>query len=78
MGAMLAAFDRKDTASQHFEDTVRGGNGLNHQKLVRLLADKAVERTRDLEQYGTGFEKRGEDYKLFSFTGSSVPRGVAA
>jgi fumarate reductase (CoM/CoB) subunit A len=78
MGVMLAAFDREDSANQHFEDTVHGGSYLNDQKLVKLLADHAAERTRDLEQYGTGFEKRGENFKLFSFTGSSVPRGVAA
>jgi fumarate reductase (CoM/CoB) subunit A len=78
MGGMLAAFDREDTADRHFDDTVRGGNHLNNRKLVRLLVDHAVERARDLERYGTDFEKRGEEYRLFPYTGSSVPRGVLA
>jgi len=46
--------------------------------LVRLLVDHATERARDLEQYGTGFEKQGARYKLFPYTGSSVSRGVVA
>jgi len=78
MGGMLAAFDREDSRDRHFDDTLRGGNHLNNRKLVRLLVDHAVERTRDLERYGTEFEKRGEKYRLFPYTGSSVPRGVVA
>lgn len=78
MGGMLAAFDREDSADRHFDDTVRGGNQLNNRNLVRLLVDHAVERARDLERYGTDFEKRGEKYRLFPYTGSSVPRGVVA
>jgi fumarate reductase (CoM/CoB) subunit A len=78
MGGMLASFDREDSADRHFDDTIRGGNHLNNRNLVRLLVDHAVERARDLERYGTDFEKRGENYRLFPYTGSSVPRGVLA
>jgi fumarate reductase (CoM/CoB) subunit A len=78
MGGMLAAFDQEDSADVHFDDTVRAGSHLNNRNLVRLLVDHAVERARDLERYGTDFEKRGENYKLFPYTGSSVPRGVLA
>jgi len=78
MGGMLAAFDERDSPHLHFEDTIRGGNGLNNPKLVKLLVSHARERVRDLEQYGTKFEKQAEHYRLFPFTGSSVPRGVLA
>jgi fumarate reductase (CoM/CoB) subunit A len=78
MGGMLAAFDRVDSADRHFEDTVRGGDYLNKRSLVRLLVDHAAERARDLEQYGTGFEKEDDRYKLFPYTGSSVSRGVVS
>ena len=78
MGGMLAAFDRVDSADRHFEDTVRGGDCLKNRSLVRLLVDHAAERARDLEQYGTGFEKQDDRYKLFPYTGSSVSRGVLA
>ena len=78
MGGMLAAFDEQDSTDRHFEDTMRGGNYLNNPKLVSLLVEHAAERTRDLERYGTEFEKQAEHYRLFPFTGSSVPRGVLA
>lgn len=78
MGGMLAAVDQQDSTSRHFEDTVQGGNYLNSQPLVRLLANHAADRARDLERYGTEFEKQDEQYKLFPYTGSSVPRGVVA
>lgn len=78
MGGMLAAFDREDSTDRHFDDTLRGGNNLNNRKLVRLLVDHAVERARDLERYGTDFERRDEKYRLFPYTGSSVPRGLVA
>ena len=78
MGGMLAAFDERDSPHLHFEDTIRGGNGLNNPKLVKLLVSHARERVRDLEQYGTKFDKQDEDYKLFPYTGSSIPRAVVA
>jgi fumarate reductase (CoM/CoB) subunit A len=78
MGGMQAAFDEQDSIDLHFEDTIRGGDYINNARLVRLLVDHAVERTKDLERYGTRFEKDGERYRLFPYTGSSVPRGVLA
>lgn len=78
MGGMLAAFDERDSPDLHFEDTIRGGNGLNNPKLVKLLVSHAGERVRDLEQYGTKFDKQDENYKLFPYTGSSIPRAVVA
>ena len=78
MGAMLSAFDSKDSPNLHFEDTMRGGDYLNNPSLVRLLVDHARERTVDIEGYGTTFEKENDHYQFFPFTGSSVPRGVLA
>jgi len=78
MGGMLAAFDEQDSPQIHFEDTIRGGNYLNNPKLVRLLVSHARKRVQDLEQYGTEFDKQDENYKLFPYTGSSIPRAVVA
>jgi fumarate reductase (CoM/CoB) subunit A len=78
MGAMLAAFDRQDSVDRHFEETLQGGHCLNNPNLVRILVNQAKKKAKDLEQYGTNFDKEGEEYKLFPFTGSSVPRGVLA
>jgi fumarate reductase (CoM/CoB) subunit A len=78
MGAMLASFDRRDSVDRHFEETLHGGHHLNNPNLVRILVNQAIKRAKDLEQYGTNFDKEGEEYKLFPFTGSSIPRGVLA
>jgi len=78
MGGMSAAFDERDGVDQHFKDTVEGGNHLNNPKLVRLLVSRACERAQDLERYGTHFEKEGGRFKLFPYTGSSIPRAVLA
>lgn len=78
MGGMSAAFDERDGVDQHFKDTVEGGHHLNNPKLVRLLVSRACERAQDLERYGTHFEKEGGRFKLFPYTGSSIPRAVLA
>ena len=78
MGGMSAAFDERDSVDRHFKDTVDGGHQLSDPKLVRLLVALARERAQDLERYGTHFEKEGARFKLFPYTGSSIPRGVLA
>jgi fumarate reductase (CoM/CoB) subunit A len=78
MGGMLAAFDPKDSTSQHLRDTLEGGSYINNPDLVRLLVDHACQRVFDLERFGTKFDKEAEHYKLFPYTGSSVARAVLA
>lgn len=78
MGGMLAVSDKNDSIQSHFEDTIRGGDYLNNPALVKLLVDHAFERVKDLERYGTKFEKENEQYKLFPYTGSAVARGILA
>lgn len=78
MGAMLAPFDKQDSVDRHFEETLQGGHYLNNPNLVKILVNQAIKRAKDLEQYGTNFDKEGTAYKLFPFTGSSIPRGVLA
>jgi fumarate reductase (CoM/CoB) subunit A len=78
MGGMSAAFDERDSVDRHFKDTIDGGHRLSDPKLVRLLVSLACERAQDLERYGTRFEKDGSRFKLFPYTGSSIPRGVLA
>jgi len=78
MGAMLAPFHKDDSVHLHIEETLRGGNYLNNPNLVHLLVTKAADRAKELDRYGTDFDKEEKDYKLFPFTGSSVPRGVLA
>jgi fumarate reductase (CoM/CoB) subunit A len=78
MGAMLAPFHKDDSIRLHIEETLRGGNYLSNPNLVHLLVTNAADRAKELDRYGTDFDKEEKDYKLFPFTGSSVPRGVLA
>ena len=78
MGGMLAPFDREDSVERHIEDTLRGGEYLNNQSLVRILVQQAKQRALDLDRYGTEFDKADGSYILFPYTGSSVARGVLA
>lgn len=76
MGAMSARLGKSDSADRHYEDTIKGGYQLNNPKLVRLLVDNAADRAKDIERYGTEFEKKDNEYDLFLYTGNSVPRAV--
>jgi len=78
MGAMLAPFHKEDSIKLHYEETLQGGDYLNNPRLVGLLVNQASARAKDMDRYGTNFDREGQDYKLFPFTGSSVPRGVLA
>jgi fumarate reductase (CoM/CoB) subunit A len=78
MGAMLAPFDPQDSVERHIKDTLRGGQYLNDQSLVRIMVNNATQRALDLDRYGTKFDKVDGHYELFPFTGSSIPRGVLA
>jgi fumarate reductase (CoM/CoB) subunit A len=78
MGAMSASVNRQDSADRHFKDTMRGGYRLNNPRLVRLLVERAAERARDIERYGTEFEKSGGEYDLFPLPGNTFARGVLA
>jgi len=59
----------------HFEDTVRGGGGINNQKLVEIMAKQARERLLELEEWGAAFDRDmdGSIY-LRKFGGHSAPR----
>ncbi len=69
---------RKTALTVTLRIRIRSGENINDPKLVRLLVEQAAERVKDLEFYGTQFEKWDGDYKLFPFSGSSVARGVLA
>lgn len=59
----------------HFEDTVRGGGGINNQKLATIMAKDARSRLLELEEWGGAFD-RAKDGSIFlrKFGGHSAPR----
>ncbi|MCL4531855.1 MAG: FAD-binding protein [Actinobacteria bacterium] len=78
-GGFAAAFghsDPNDTPEEHFHDTVRGGEFLNDQRLVRVMVDEAPDRVRYLESLGVEFERDGDMYRQRQAPGHSHPRSV--
>lgn len=65
MGAAAGLGDRRDRPQVHFEDTMRAGRGFIDPDLVRVLAEEAPQRIRDLVALGVPFDRQEEGaYKL--------------
>ncbi len=64
-----------DSWKVHFEDTVRGGGGLNNQSLVEIFTKDARTRLLELEEWGAAFD-RSEDGNIYlrKFGGHTQPR----
>ncbi|MFX0169299.1 MAG: FAD-binding protein [Candidatus Hodarchaeota archaeon] len=57
INAALANLDPDDTCEIHAGDTCRAGAFLNNQNLVQILADEALPRVLDLENFGALFSR---------------------
>jgi len=78
LGGYAAAFgnaDPRDNWRVHFEDTCVGGGMLNNQELVEILCKEAPERFKELESYGSIFD-RGTNCRYYQrqLGGHSYPR----
>jgi fumarate reductase (CoM/CoB) subunit A len=77
--AAMTAGDSRDTPDVHFHDTVRGGDYMGNQKLLRVVCQKNVEATLELIQWGAAFRK-GPDGQLDQGktpnAGHTYPRAV--
>jgi succinate dehydrogenase/fumarate reductase flavoprotein subunit len=69
--------DSPDSIEQHFQDTLLGGQGLNDEALVQLLASKVGHRVRDLEEYGVPFVRVEGELRRQLAPGHSSPRCVS-
>ncbi len=70
--------DPDDSSDSLFEDTVKGGSYLSDQPLVRVLAEEAHLRIRELEEWGIRFDKnRDGSYVIYTAGGHSHPRVMA-
>lgn len=56
--------DRADSAEAHYQDTMRAGRGFIDPALVRVLAEEAPARIKDLVLLGVPFDEQSEGYKL--------------
>jgi succinate dehydrogenase / fumarate reductase, flavoprotein subunit len=75
MAAALANVDDRDTWRVHFADTMRGGQYLNNWRMAELHAKEAPARVRELEAWGSLFDRTADGRILQrNFGGHRYPR----
>ena len=73
------ALSEADSADTYFEDTMRGGRGINDPKLVRILAEEGPRRLSELVAFGAPLGKEDSGgWRIFPSGDHSVPRTVSA
>jgi succinate dehydrogenase / fumarate reductase flavoprotein subunit len=75
IAASLANVDDRDSWKVHFADTMRGGQYVNNWRMAELHAKEAPERVRELEGWGSLFD-RTDDGRILqrNFGGHKYPR----
>src|SRR4026207_593736 len=75
IAAALSNVDDRDNWKVHFTDTMRGGQYLNNWRMAELHAKEAPDRVRELEAWGSLFD-RTTDGKILqrNFGGHRYPR----
>src|SRR5947199_7314648 len=75
VAAALANVDDRDNWKVHFADTMRGGQYLNNWRMAELHATEAPDRVRELEAWGTVFDRTPDGRILQrNFGGHKYPR----
>src|ERR1700730_10861823 len=75
IAAALANVDERDNWKVHFADTMRGGQYLNNWRMAELHAKEAPDRVRELEAWGTVFDRTPDGRILQrNFGGHKYPR----
>src|SRR2546428_5219793 len=75
IAAAMANVDASDDWRTHFRDTMRGGKFLNNWRMAQLHAQDALERVRELEQWGGLFARTADGNILQrAFGGHSFKR----
>jgi L-aspartate oxidase len=60
-GGIAAAMSEEDRIEFHLQDTLRAGDGLCDEEAVRILVAEGPPRIRELMEWGTRFDREGED-----------------
>ena len=77
--AALGISDPRDNADAHFHDSVRGGDFMGNQKVLKTMCHENLEATRDLIQWGAAFRKLPDgtlDQGTKPGAGHAYPRSV--
>jgi fumarate reductase (CoM/CoB) subunit A len=72
----LGHADPRDNPQVHFDDTVTGGNGLNHRKMVRAWVTEIVELTKEMDRWGIDLIREGDKFSQSPWPGHTYPRMV--
>lgn len=74
-GGIAAVTYDPDNYEKHIQDTLVAGDGLNNEKIVRMVITEAPERIRELIEWGTEFDRKpGGKYDLAREGGHSEYR----
>ena len=64
-GGVAAVWDfDKDSFDKHVEDTLDAGDGLCKRNIVEIVVNEGPQRVQEIIDWGTRFDKHGEDYDL--------------
>jgi L-aspartate oxidase len=77
-GGIAAVFERGDSFARHVADTLKAGDGLCDEAVVRAVVSEAPERVRELSRLGVPFDRHGRDFELGREGGHSRRRIVHA
>jgi len=68
--------DPRDNPQVHFEDTLKGGNGLNNRRMVRAWVTEILELFKEMDRWGIDLIREGDKYAQFPWPGHTYPRMV--
>ncbi|MFQ5691806.1 MAG: FAD-dependent oxidoreductase [Nitrospinota bacterium] len=77
-GAALAIRDARDEPRLHVEDVVRSGGGLVSRRRTEIWAREIVPLVRELEGWGVGLVREGEDFQQKEMPKNVYPRALHA
>lgn len=74
--AALGHEDPRDNPDVHFRDTVIGGRFINDQRLVDVFTREAPDRVLEMEEFGIGWDKKGDKFEQGWMPGHTYPRSL--
>jgi L-aspartate oxidase len=77
-GGIASAFAADDSTQLHFEDTIKAGDGLCDEAVVKILTQEGPDRIKDLIENGAIFDKNGDALDLSREAAHSRRRVVHA
>ena len=63
-GGIAAVMSKQDNFESHIQDTLRVGEGLCHEKIVKMVVKNAPEQILWLENLGLNFDRKGKNFDL--------------